>query len=147
VKIAIDRIKLRAWVDQIGLNPDGTMQEQPFSKANHAAWYRLGPAPGQDGPAVIVGHVDTKSNVAVFFYLSRLRPGDKIVVTLADHRVVTFTVDWLGSYAKTAFPTQLVYGSTNYPALRLVTCGGTFDHAAHSYLNNIIVFAHMTAHS
>jgi hypothetical protein len=37
---------------------------------SRAAWYRLGPAPGQVGPALIVGHVDTKRSVAVFFFLS-----------------------------------------------------------------------------
>lgn len=147
VKISIESIKLRAWVDQIGLEPDGTLEEQPFSRANRAAWYRLGPAPGQVGPAVITGHVDTKTSVAVFFYLSRLRPGDEVVVTRADGRTATFTVDWLGSFPKTQFPTQLVYGPTNYPALRLVTCGGVFNRAAGSYEDNIVVFAHLTSHT
>ena len=103
----------------------------------------MGPSPGEVGPAVIEGHVDTKSNVAVFFYLSRLHAGDRIVITRADARTVTFSVDSLASYPKSNFPTQLVYGPTAYPALRLITCGGTFDRRAGSYLNNIIVFAHV----
>ncbi len=147
VKISAESIKLRASVDQIGLAPDGTLEEQPFSTASHAAWYRLGPAPGQVGPAVIAGHVDTKTNIAVFFYLSKLRPGDRVVITRADARTVTFTVDWLGSFPKSKFPTQLVYGATSYPALRLITCGGPFDHAAGSYRDNIVVFAHLTSHT
>jgi hypothetical protein len=147
VKISAESIKLRASVDQIGLAPDGTLEEQPFSTASHAAWYRLGPAPGQVGPAVIAGHVDTKTNIAVFFYLSKLRPGDRVVITRADAHTVTFTVDWLGSFPKSKFPTQLVYGATSYPALRLITCGGPFDHAAGSYRDNIVVFAHLTSHT
>jgi hypothetical protein len=143
--ISIASIKLRASVDQIGLAPDGTLEKQPFETASHAAWYRLGPAPGQVGPAVVAGHVDTKSNIAVFFYLTRVRPGDHVVITRADRHTATFTVDWLGSFPKTNFPTQLVYGSTNYPALRLITCGGVFDRAAGSYRDNIVVFAHLTA--
>jgi hypothetical protein len=147
VRIAIASIGLRASVDQIGLASNGAMAEQPFSRANRAAWYRLGPAPGQPGPAVIVGHVDTKKAIAVFFYLSRLRPGDRVVITRADGHTVTFTVDWLGKYPKTRFPTKLVYGPTNYPALRLITCGGAFDRTDGSYVDNIVVFAHMTGHS
>jgi sortase (surface protein transpeptidase) len=147
VKISIESIKLRAAVDQIGLAPDGTVEEQSFSTASHAAWFRLGPAPGQVGPAVITGHVDTKSNLAVFFYLSQVRPGDSVVITRADGDTVTFAVDSLRSFPKSSFPTQLVYGSTDYPALRLITCGGPFDRAAGSYQDNIIVFAHLTAHS
>jgi Sortase domain len=145
VTISIAAIRLRAAVDQIGLAPDGTLEEQPFSRASHAAWYRLGPAPGQVGPGVIAGHVDTKSNIAVFFYLSRLRPGDRVVIARADRHTLTFAVDWLGSFPKSHFPTQLVYGPTNYPALRLITCGGLFDRAAGSYRDNIVVFAHLTA--
>ena len=84
-------------MDQIALAPDGTLEEQPLSRAHRAAWYRLGPAPGQVGPAVIAGHVDTKHSVAVFYYLSRLRPGDQVVITRADGHTVTFTVDSLGN--------------------------------------------------
>jgi hypothetical protein len=144
VRISIESIKLHASVDQIGLAPDGTLEEQPFSTASHAAWYRLGPAPGQVGPAVISGHVDTKTNLAVFFYLTKLRPGDRVVITRADGRMVTFSVDWLGEFPKSNFPTELVYGATNYPALRLITCGGPFDRSAGSYRDNIVVFAHLT---
>jgi Sortase domain len=147
VNISIDSIHLRAGVDQVGLAPDGTLEAQPFSRASRAAWYRLGPAPGQVGPAVIVGHVDTKHGVAVFFYLSRLRPGDQVVVTRADGQAVRFTVDWLGSFSKSDFPTQLVYGPTDYPALRLITCGGSFDRGAGFYRNNIVVFAHLATHT
>jgi hypothetical protein len=147
VEIAIDSINVRAGVDQIGLAPDGTLEEQSLSRSNYAAWYRLGPAPGQVGPAVITGHVDTKTNLGVFFYLSRLRPGDRVVITRADGHTVSFSVDSLASFSKSNFPTQLVYGATNYPALRLVTCGGSFDRQAGSYLDNVVVFAHLIAHS
>ncbi len=147
VKISITSIKLRASVDQLGLAPDGTMEEPPFSKADDAFWYRLGPAPGQVGPAVIVGHVDTKHSVAVFFYLSRLQAGDQVVVTRADGHTVTYAVDRLDQFPKSDFPTKLVYGPTNYPALRLITCGGPFDRSVGSYRDNVVVFAHMTAHT
>ena len=43
--------------------------------------------------------------------------------------------------AKTAFPTDLVYAPTLEPSLRLVTCGGAFDHTRSSYVDNVIVYA------
>ncbi len=147
VEIAIDSINVDAGVDQIGLARDGTLEEQPLSRSNYAAWYRLGPAPGQVGPAVITGHVDTKSSLGVFFYLGRLRPGDLVVITRADGRTASFSVDSLASFPKSDFPTQLVYGATDYPALRLITCGGSFDRHAGSYVDNIVVFAHLIAHT
>jgi len=147
VEIVIDSINVRAAIDQIGLAQDGTLEEQPLSRASYAAWYRLGPAPGQVGPAVITGHVDTSTTLGVFFYLSRLQPGDHVVITRADGRTVSFAVDSLASFPKSTFPTQLVYGATDYPALRLVTCGGQFDRRSGSYDDNVVVFAHMIAHT
>jgi hypothetical protein len=145
VEITIDSINVRAGVDQIGLAPDGTLEEQPLSRASYAAWYRLGPAPGQVGPAVLTGHVDTKNSLGVFFYLSQLRPGDRVAITRADGRTASFSVDSVASYPKSDFPTQLVYGATAYPALRLVTCGGQFDRSAGSYRDNVVIFAHLIA--
>jgi len=147
VTISIASIEVHASIDQVGLAPDGALEEQPLSRAENAAWYRLGPSPGQVGPAVIVGHVDTKHSQAVFFNLTRLRPGARVVITRADGHTVTFTVDSLDTYPKTAFPTKLVYGQTSYPALRLVTCGGPFDRVAGSYRDNIVVFLHMASYT
>jgi hypothetical protein len=143
VSISVPAIRVRAGVDQVGLAADGSMAEQPLAKADRAAWYRLGPAPGQVGPAVIVGHVDTKHAKGVFYDLNRLRPGDTVSVTRADGRTVTFIVDGLAEYPKDQFPTAKVYAATRYPALRLITCGGSFDTAAGSYVDNIVVYLHM----
>ena len=59
----------------------------------------------------------------------------------ADGRLASFRVDAVRRYSKHAFPTALVYGNTNYAALRLITCGGPFDSATGSYEDNIIVWA------
>lgn len=96
---------------------------------------------------MITGHVDSTSSLGVFFHLSQLRPGDRVLITRADGRTVSFAVDSLSSFPKTDFPTQLVYGATDYPALRLITCGGSFDRSAGSYRDNIVVFAHLIAHT
>jgi hypothetical protein len=144
-QIEIDSIHVRATVDQVGLAKDGAMEAPSFARPMDAAWYRLGSAPGQRGPAVIVGHVDTRRNgAAVFYQLSRVRPGDVVEVTRQDHRVAVFKVDAIGEYSKNRFPTQLVYGATQLSVLRLITCGGTFDRARGSYEDNIVVFAHLT---
>ena len=45
------------------------------------------------------------------------------------------------NYAKDHFPTSAVYGPTPDAQLRLITCGGTFDPAIGSYLNNVVVYA------
>jgi sortase (surface protein transpeptidase) len=107
-----------------------------------AAWYEHSSTPGAIGPAVIIGHVDSAANgPSVFFHLRDLRPGQEILITRADGLVAVFRVDGVGAYPKLDFPTQLVYGETDHAALRLITCGGTFDRATGHYQDNIIVFA------
>lgn len=133
---------------QLGLNPDNTLQVPPLSKNSQAGWYRGSPSPGQLGPAVILGHVDSAEyGAGVFFKLGALRPGDLATVTRADHTTATFRVDRVVSYPKNQFPTLDVYGNTNDAELRLITCGGAFDSKARSYLNNVVVYASLVSTS
>lgn len=144
--IEIPRIGVDATIMSLGTNPDGTVQVPPLDKADQAGWYEPGASPGETGNAVIVGHVDSAVlGPAVFFDLGALTPGDTITVRRADGVPATFTVDSVTSYPKTAFPTELVYGPSDRPGLRVVTCGGQFDQAAKSYPDNIVVFATLAA--
>ena len=106
-----------------------------------AGWYDRSPPPGATGPAVIAGHIDSVRGPAVFYRLSLLRPGDRVYVRRADGSVAVFGVTRVGLYLKDHFPTAEVYGSVPGPELRLITCGGTFDWARHSYLSNVVVYA------
>ncbi|MFE0532403.1 class F sortase [Micromonospora parva] len=144
--IEIPRIGVDATIMSLGTNPDGTVQVPPLDQADQAGWYEPGASPGETGNAVIVGHVDSAVlGPAVFFDLGALTPGDTITVRRADGVPATFTVDSVTSYPKTAFPTELVYGPSDRPGLRVVTCGGQFDQAAKSYPDNIVVFATLAA--
>ncbi|RAO40927.1 hypothetical protein GAR06_05874 [Micromonospora saelicesensis] len=144
--IEIPRIGVDATIMSLGTNPDGTVQVPPLDKADQAGWYEPGASPGETGNAVIVGHVDSAVlGPAVFFDLGALVPGDTVTVRRADGVPATFTVDSVKSYPKTAFPTELVYGPSDRPSLRVVTCGGQFDQAAKSYPDNIVVFATLAA--
>jgi Sortase domain len=107
----------------------------------HAGWYTGGPAPGDQGPAVIAGHVDSRAGPAVFFELRDLRPGDLVTVTRSDRHTARFRVTQVERYPKNAFPRLKVYQPTPDPTLRLITCGGSFDYAKRSYRDNIVVYA------
>jgi LPXTG-site transpeptidase (sortase) family protein len=108
---------------------------------DQTGWYAAGPVPGEPGPAVIAAHVDSRAGPAVFFRLKELKAGDKVYVPRSDGVTVTFTVTGVERYPKNAFPTQKVHGPTPDRALRLITCGGSFDFAKHSYRDNIVVYA------
>ena len=70
--------------------------------------------------------------------------GDPIAVRRADRSVAHFEVTKVASYLKRAFPSDEVYGPTLGPALRLITCGGSFDRERGSYRSNIVVYATAT---
>jgi hypothetical protein len=125
---------------KLGLAANGEI-EVP-ENADNPGWFTPGPSPGQLGPAVIAGHVDSTTGPAVFYRLSELRPGDRVEVDRRDGSVAMFTIDRVVSFAKASFPTRAVYGPTTRAELRLITCGGTYD-AQSGYLRNTVVFAHL----
>lgn len=131
---------------RLGQNPDGTLQVPPLSDVADAGWDRYSPAPGQLGPAVILGHIDAATQgKGVFYELGALRRGDTVSVTRADHTVAVFRIDGVQEYTKGAFPTLTVYGNTPDAQLRLITCGGPFDSQTHHYLDNIVAFASLVS--
>jgi hypothetical protein len=144
VQLVIPRIGVRTPLVSLGLQPDGRMEVPPLRADAPPGWYRYLFTPGEPGPAVIVGHVDSaRDGPAVFFRLGALRTGDQVDVRRADGYLARFTVSGVVSVPKKRFPTQAVYGDVRYPALRLITCGGSFDRSTGHYRNNVIVFARL----
>lgn len=127
----------------LGLAKDGSL-EVPRDAAD-PGWFTPGPSPGQFGPAVIAGHVDSRRGPGVFYRLGELRRGDRVTVTREDGSVASFVIDRVKQYDKDKFPTRAVYGnSTNRAELRLITCSGDFTDRD-GYLSNTVAFAHLTA--
>ncbi|UWZ34088.1 class F sortase [Dactylosporangium roseum] len=146
VRLEIPAIRVDTALMELGLNADGTVAVPPLRAKAPAGWYRNLRTPGETGPSVILGHVDTAAEgPAVFYRLRELRPGDTATVRRADGSSATFTVESVVAVPKPDFPTDDVYGPVAYPALRLVTCGGTFDRLHRSYRGNIVVSARLTA--
>ena len=94
---------------------------------DRAGWFDAGPQPGQPGPAVIAGHVDSTTGPAVFYRLRDLQPGDPVEVRREDGSVVTFRVTRIEQHPKDEFPSEAVYGPVPDAELRLITCGGDFN--------------------
>ena len=138
VSLRIPSIGVSVSLSKLGLNADGTAQVP--TRYAEPGWFKLGPAPGQVGSAVILGHVDDKKGPAVFYKLPTLKAGDKVDVSLADGAVAHFAVKTVEKFLKAQFPAQKVYGSHGDSALQLVTCGGKFDTATGHYESNVVAF-------
>lgn len=143
-EVRIPKIGAKSSLIPLGLNPDGTVEVPPVEQPMQAGWYQLARTPGETGPAVLLGHVDGKSRPGIFYRLRELAQGDEIEVSRKDGTTARFQVTRTEQIAKDRFPTDAVYGDTNVPELRLITCGGSFDEAARSYRDNIIVYAKLS---
>ncbi|MFC1415827.1 class F sortase [Streptacidiphilus cavernicola] len=145
VAISIPAIGVHHTLLKLGQNPDGTLEVPPLTNVAFPGWYRNSPAPGQIGPAVVVGHIDGTGGVrGVFYDLGALRPGDTVSISRSDGTVAVFRIDGVNRYPKDAFPTLTVYGNTTNAQLRLITCSGPFDHATQHYLDDTVVYATLT---
>ena len=139
-RVEIPAIGVDSTLEQLGLEAGSDVLTPPTAWLS-AGWYKDGTVPGDVGPAVIAGHVDSVTKPAVFARLGEVRRGDQIRVTLSTGEVEVFAVDTLASAPKDAFPTERVYGPTPTAQLRLITCDGVFDAKTGHYLDNLIVFA------
>lgn len=141
VSIDVPAIEVRAPVHQVGIAPDGSIGVPDAGRAQEAGWYDQGPTPGQYGPAVIVGHVDTTTGPAVFHHLKEVRAGDRVEVTREDGSVAIFEVNEVERFDKEKLPADEIYGDFSRPSLRLITCGGRWVGGATGYADNVVVFA------
>jgi hypothetical protein len=140
-RLSIPAINVQAPILEVGLAGDGTVGVPPLNKHNEAGWFDGGPTPGQFGPALIVGHADTRTGPSVFHSLPRLKPGQRIEVQRADRSVAIFEVNSVEHFDKGKLPVQRVYGDFSRPSLRLLTCGGRWLGGSIGYQDNIVVFA------
>lgn len=140
-RLKIAAINVDAAVEQVGKTPDGAMDVP--RNFDETAWYQFGPRPGEQGNAVIDGHVDSTTGKAVFWDLRKLVRGDQIVVVGDDGVERRFIVVDMGAYATADVPLARVFGPATGVHLNLITCDSntTFNYTTHSYDGNFIVYA------
>lgn len=140
-RIRIPSIGVDSVFEELGLG-DGGRLDAPVDY-DLAGWYRDGVVPGQVGPAIVAGHVDSPTATAVFARIGELGLGDEVIITMADGSDLSFEVSGQTQSAKAEFPTSEVYSNVPAPELRLITCAGDFDSSIGHYLDNLIVFAEL----
>ncbi len=146
VSVEIPAIAVNSKLLHLGVNARGAMQVPSLpAMAGQAAWYKYSATPGQIGASVIEGHLDSYAGPAVFYRLGALRPGDGVEIRLADGITAIFHVTGVRQYRKSRFPASIIYDAAGFAALRLITCGGTFDYATHHYLSSTVVFASLSS--
>jgi sortase (surface protein transpeptidase) len=105
--VGVDRVRIRipvigvdAPVQPLTVDQNGILPPPDTYKGT--GWWRDGLEPGERGPAVIAGHVDSKRGPAVFFRLADLGSGDQILVDRADGTTAVFTTQRIERHDKNA---------------------------------------------
>lgn len=141
-RVRIDKIGVDAAMIDLYKQADNTLQVPEDIRLT--GWYTGRSVPGEPGPSVVVGHVDSAAQgPGVFFRLKELAPGDLIEIERSDGSIATFAVTDSELVLKSQFPTEKVYGSVEGSKLRVITCGGAFNASTHHYEGNWIVYAEL----
>ncbi|MET7617819.1 class F sortase [Streptomyces sp. NPDC005408] len=142
-RIAVPSLRVDAPLTEVGLDADGWVDAPPLANSNLAGWYRGAVSPGEQGTAVIVGHVDNTAGPAVFYSLGSLERGSRIEILRGDGRTAVFAVYAVDVFAKKSFPADRIYRDAPQPELRVITCGGGYAKKT-GYDGNVVAFARLT---
>ena len=141
VLLTIPNINLNAALESVGLTSRGEL-DVPKGPTN-AAWFNLGPRPGENGTSVIDGHFGWWKNgaQAVFNNLNKLRKGDKIYVEDKNGNTTTFAVRGSRKYDPNSDASGVFVSNDGQAHLNLITCDGVWDSDQKSYPDRLVVFA------
>jgi LPXTG-site transpeptidase (sortase) family protein len=140
VSISIARLRVDAAdVVDVGVESNGEM-EIP-SAPEDVGWYRFNPKPGQEGSAVLAGHINYNGTNGVFRHLSKLEVGDQVIIGYDDGSKTSFEVVERKQYNKEELPLDRIFAKSGDPVLTLITCGGSFNSSLRSYEDNFVVYA------
>lgn len=143
-RLLIPHIGVDTSVESVALDADGNVDVP--SDPNNVGWYRLGPAPGLQGNAIIDGHVDWYTGPSIFWRLTDIVPGDQIFIVKRDGARIEFRVDSVGSVGHLDHPEEL-FADAGSPRLSLITCTGAWDRYRQIYLQRLVVQASLVAHA
>lgn len=139
IHLELPSLGVEAAVDPVGLDVDGGM-DLP-DDVSRVGWYAPGVAVGEQGTAVLAGHVDSRvQGPGALFDLRRLEPGEAIVVGDGDD-TSRWRVTGRTRYPKDELPIAEIFRWDGDPGLVLITCGGDFVAADGHYRDNVVVFA------
>lgn len=142
-RLIISSINVDVNVDYVGLTSVGVMDIE--SNSRNAAWYMLGPRPGDKGSAVIAGHYGWGENnePAIFNDINKLVKGDELSVIDQKGQSVIFVVREVRKYLPESDATFVFKANDNRAHLNLITCNGVWVDDKQSYSDRLVVFTDM----
>lgn len=140
--ITVANIGLSACIERVGIDQHNAIAVP--TNINLAGWYINSARPGQTGVSIIDGHIMGRYKEAAFTPLKKIKTGDVIEIELGDGSKLKFITRSIDNYSVNdaiAELLKLTEGITKQ--LNLITCGGNYDAASHSYDKRTIVRAEL----
>jgi LPXTG-site transpeptidase (sortase) family protein len=140
-RLQIPTIHLDAPVEPVGILFNGQMGvPASFEKVGLLVpWTK----PGENGNAVIAGHIDHKTGPAIFYHLKELLPGDSIRISNDAGHSNTFLVTRIQRYKTKEAPLQKIFGPVDKARLNLITCAGKFNRKTKEHSHRLVVFSEL----
>ncbi|WP_233569556.1 class F sortase [Planomicrobium sp. Y74] len=139
-KISIPAIGVEAETLHLGTKENGEMDVP--DTIDDVSWFEPGYKPGENGRAVIAGHVDGIKGPAIFWDLAKLEAGDEIIVKGEGNDLV-FRVYAMESVELELADVHSVFGYRSSPELILITCSGDYDYNRGTREERLIVYTEL----
>ena len=139
LRIMIPKLRVDAKIEYMGLTSTGTMDVP--SEVIDAGWYKYGAHPGDEGSAVIGGHLNgVRGEPGVFLDLDKLQVGDNFSLLDDTGKTTLFVVRQIRTYGQDEQPNE-VFHSQAGAHLNLITCTGTWNRSEKRFSKRLVVFA------
>ena len=141
LRFIITRINVNAPIEDVGITAQGDLATPTKNPWDGVGWYSNGPRPGEEGSAVINGHLDRPGGYpGVFWNLRDLRAGDEVLIVNALGKTLHFRVTRIASNPPQEAPVQEIFGTTGGIYLNLITCAGTWIPEQHQTTLRLVVY-------
>ena len=141
IRLIIPAIGINAFVEPVGIRPDGDMATPKFNPWEDVGWYNDGPHPSERGSAVIDGHLDRPGGFpAVFWRLRQIQVGDEVLVKNTARKTLYFRVARIAYYPPQEAPIQDIFGNRGGTYLNLITCAGDWMSSEHQTNLRLVVY-------
>jgi len=141
VRLCIPSVHLSTSIIPIHLSEDGHLQVPKSSEV--AGLYVDGILPGENGNAIVAGHVDNYTGPAIFYPLKHLKPGSFVLLFDQNNQYLKYEVLEVQSYYTQEAPLDKIFGDTPEKQLNLITCTGKYDRKKKEHEKRLIVYTRL----
>lgn len=141
-KLIVPSLSIDASVEQVGVKDNGQMANP--SGFTTVGWYKHGAKAGEEGNAVIAGHVNNGLGLSgVFARLNEVAIGQEIIVRGEGGKELRYTIVQKSQFMTQGAPLDDIFRIVGPSGLVLITCEGDWDPSSRSYDRRLVVTARL----